>query len=172
METRFVARCGFCNKGIRRVYRSEVVLEDHKWYCTYACRNKHAAGYTHESKRSQVLSAIGIIVTLLVFWYIVETVTQKARGHPATAEHADWFMSQTNQNGMSCCDMSDGHTLTDAEWRIVGASYEVRINGEWVKILPHQLAKGSTNPKGGAAVWYVMQNGKPHIYCFSSGVLS
>jgi hypothetical protein len=172
METRYVSRCGFCNRGIRRVYRAEVVLDNHRWFCTSQCRNAYVAGHKYVPWWHDALGWAGVVAIALgiVAMYSV-VVHQTARGHPATAEHAEWFVSQTNQNGMSCCDMSDGHTLTDAEWRIVGTSYEVHIAGEWVRILPHQMAKGSPNPTGGAAVWYVMLNGKPHVYCFSVGVL-
>ena len=67
-------------------------------------------------------------------------------------------------------------------------NYEVQIEGVWYEILPFQMRCRSIsgchsgasdtgpdadpNPTGEGIVWYAMENGKPHIYCFAPGYLS
>lgn len=167
VDTRFVARCAYCNRGIRKVYRSEVVLQDHRWFCGFKCRNAYTAGHKYSPWWVDFMGWAGVLVVasaIVIFYSII--VHQKARGHPSDHQYLEWFLSQTNQNGMQCCDGNDSYSIEDTEWRTNGTSYEVRIHGEWVKILPHQLSKGPPNPTGKAALWYTMQGGKPHVYCF------
>jgi hypothetical protein len=73
IDTKYVARCGFCNKGIRRVYRSEVVLEDHVWFCSYVCRKKHEAGYLYVSpwKSGTAYYAVLALIAVLLLAYAV-----------------------------------------------------------------------------------------------------
>ena len=74
METRYVARCPYCNKGIRRVYRSEVVLDDHKWFCNSYCHAESKAGNKYVRPmwcHSPYTYAVTLILVLLLVSYLV-----------------------------------------------------------------------------------------------------
>jgi hypothetical protein len=83
-----------------------------------------------------------------------------------------WFESQHNIRGDWCCDISDGHMLSDEEWRETDDQhYQVSIGGAWIQVPDYALRdpKGGPNPTGKAIVWYTVWDGHPHIYCFAPG---
>lgn len=82
----------------------------------------------------------------------------------------EWFDRQRSVRGILCCSIADGHILSDEEWRINGAFYEVYIRGEWHRVLPSQLrdTAGGPNPTGRAIVWYTIRD-RVIIYCFAPG---
>lgn len=89
--------------------------------------------------------------------------------NPDPALH-EWFDRQRSVRGILCCSIADGHILSDEEWRINGAFYEVFIRGEWHRVLPSQLrdTAGGPNPTGRAIVWYAIRD-HVVIYCFAPG---
>lgn len=65
--------------------------------------------------------------------------------------------------GMSCCDTADGHILADDHWRVAGDTYEVLIDGEWVKVDQRVVLNGVDNPTGQMVAFF-----SPHsnvVYC-------
>lgn len=89
-----------------------------------------------------------------------------------------WFHDQHSIKGLWCCDVSDGHILSDEDWRMklipAGESdsgYEVRINNEWVPVPQSAMRdpNGGPNPTGHAIAWYLVNEYGATIYCFAPG---
>ena len=85
-------------------------------------------------------------------------------GRYANSPHRDWINSLKNQNGMSCCDDSDGFRVDDPDWRNVGSAYEVRIEGKWMPLTDEQIIT-QVNRIGYAMVWIF----RGRITCFMPG---
>jgi hypothetical protein len=83
-----------------------------------------------------------------------------------------WFERQHSVIGAWCCDLSDGHILSDDDWRSNGKNYEVHINGTWYTVQDSALRdpSGGPNPTGKAIAWYTVVDGMVHLYCFAPGV--
>jgi hypothetical protein len=82
-----------------------------------------------------------------------------------------WFERQHNANGGWCCDLADGHILTEDQWRGGTKGYEVLIAGRWWPIEPWMYRNpiGGPNPTGQAIVWYTDAYDGPRIWCFTPG---
>jgi len=82
-----------------------------------------------------------------------------------------WFERQHSVAGQWCCDIADGHILSESDWRASGGGFEVRINGRWVPVPSHALRDpaGGPNPTGNAIVWYSVSGDLPTIFCFAPG---
>ena len=64
----------------------------------------------------------------------------------------DWFKSLTNQTGVPCCDIADGHRVEDVDWRVeTDGSYSVRLSGQWQAVPAKAVIKD--NKAGYAIVW-------------------
>ncbi len=66
-------RCSFCESRIRRVYRDSVHLVDHRWYCSWRCRNRHEAGYIYVSpwkSGTAYYSVFALIAVLLLAFFV------------------------------------------------------------------------------------------------------
>jgi hypothetical protein len=74
-----------------------------------------------------------------------------------------WFKGVTSQNGVPCCDISDGHR-TDYEVR--AGAYWVPVNGTWWRVPDKAVIRDAGNPLGEAVVWYVNFRGSIEIRCF------
>jgi hypothetical protein len=78
---------------------------------------------------------------------------------------AEWFHGLENPiTGLSCCDESDGHILSERDWRVAAAGYEVKIGKEWVKVPAEAVLSRVPNPTGGAVAFYMPWS--TDIYCF------
>lgn len=82
-----------------------------------------------------------------------------------------WFRSLTSPAGESCCAEYDGHVLSDADWRVAGDHYEVRIAKVWRIVPAAAVLNRVDNPTGGAVVFYPPSaDSNPEvsakIYCF------
>lgn len=79
---------------------------------------------------------------------------------------APWFQSLHTAAGMSCCGDADGHILGDADWRVAGNGYQVRIDGEWTNVEPDAVLNGVPNPVGSPVAFW-SPGASPHrIFCF------
>lgn len=91
-----------------------------------------------------------------------------AYGRPppdADLRMAPWFQSLRNPvTGLSCCGQSDGHVLSDSQWRIGRDGYEIRVRGRWEPVPPEAILNGVDNPTGGVVAFFP-PDGNP-IYCF------
>lgn len=89
---------------------------------------------------------------------------------PATR---DWFRSVKSPNGVSCCDIADGHHTT---WRAAGNGIEVPIGADpdgsphWVPVPLEAIIYNAGNPNEDSIVWYVEQApGSFYVRCFVFG---
>jgi hypothetical protein len=82
-----------------------------------------------------------------------------------------WFERQHNVRGGWCCDLADGHVLSDDDWRQSGDRYEVRVTDAWLPVPSEALRDtvGGPNPTGHAIVWFTANEFGVRIYCFAPG---
>jgi len=85
-------------------------------------------------------------------------------GRYANAPHKAWVESLKNGQGVSCCDNSDGFKVEDPDWRNVGDTFEVKIDGNWKQLEEHQIIT-EPNRIGYAMVWIW----RGSITCFMPG---
>lgn len=100
----------------------------------------------------------------------------KARADPpqgyAKGPVHDWFQQQKDWKGDSCCSISDGHVLSDTQWRIEGSSYQIRVAHAWWDVPKKALIHATTNPVHAPVAWYYYYRGGDDnpahitIYCF------
>lgn len=77
---------------------------------------------------------------------------------------SEWFRNLKNGKGGFCCADADGF---DAEWKMVGSKYQVRIAGEWRDVPDDAVI--SDNKYGVSKVWILP--GFNTITCFMPGPL-
>ncbi len=84
-----------------------------------------------------------------------------------------WFERQHSVGGAWCCNVADGHTIPDRDWRQDPDRnrYQVRIGGEWRDVPEDALRDpaGGPNITGSAIVWYGANESGLRIYCFAPG---
>lgn len=91
-----------------------------------------------------------------------------------------WFEAQYSIRGAWCCDVSDGHELSDDQWKQDADGYLVFIGepAKWYRIEGYMMrdtTRSGPNPTGHAIVWYTplrYANGTmepARIYCFAPG---
>lgn len=104
-------------------------------------------------------------------------------------EHAWWECNVQPVTNVVCCRESDGHVLSDGEWRATekpegGRVYQVRVNSRWYDVpegaLINDFRKCGPEPNTAkqamAKVWYApVWNGQSivdiKIYCFIAGTM-
>lgn len=95
-------------------------------------------------------------------------------------EHAWWQCQRQPGTRQICCDISDGHNLSDQDWRMVGhkdgrvltsdyndepgadVGYQVRVGGRWYDVPPGKVLAQARNcgpepdlaTRADAKVWY------------------
>ena len=123
------------------------------------------------------LSVLGIILILLIFWWVIETIAKKARAETPD----DWLHSQFNVGDrdrgyipFSCCTTDHGKVLADHEWKLANGTFNVLINGKWYAYEPRHMrdSKGGPNPYPNAIAWYhIREDGTVALYCYALGAL-
>jgi hypothetical protein len=110
---------------------------------------------------------IAICVILVVACSIALAVDRDGLGMRVSQSQKDFIKNLKNHNGIPCCDDADGFTPPD--WGILddGSGYYVVVDGVRVTVPPEAVI--TPNLLGEARVWYVLQNGMPHIRCFLPG---
>lgn len=123
---------------------------------------------TRDLRDNLIVTCIGVVTFLALFFVLVVTVAAKDSGQYAQSDPAvrEWFKSVKNKSGVSCCDISDGHR-TEEERR--GNSYWVPINGNWTRVPDEAVIYDAGNPVGQAVVWYSAYSNEIHIRCFVPG---
>lgn len=86
----------------------------------------------------------------------------------ADPEMAAWFEKLRSPAGTACCALSDGNTLTDADWRSKDGHYQVFFSGEWVDV-PKDAVISEPNRYGKTVVWPYYEDGRPTVRCFLPG---
>lgn len=116
----------------------------------------------------------GMAAAVVVFLLSSNTFADPPPGPIDPALHA-WFERQKNMNGDTCCDLSDGHIISDDDVRIVNGHYEINIEGSWYSFMDYAMrgnALNDPNPTGHPIVWYRNMGGFDGgivIYCFAPG---
>ena len=99
---------------------------------------------------------------------LVAFLATPALARDQTGEHHDWVHGLHSPAGAWCCDISDGHTITDADWQTKNGRYQVRIDREWIDV-PEGAVIGEPNRIGVTIVWYYRMDGNPVVTCFLPG---
>lgn len=78
--------------------------------------------------------------------------------------HAEFYQGLvTPKTKVSCCNLADCRPTSG---RQVGDHYEVKINGQWVPVLPEKVLKVTAPDQGFHVCAPVAFSGKPeHVYC-------
>lgn len=94
-------------------------------------------------------------------------------GRYATAPYHQWFESQHNSRGGSCCADADGHEY-DGQYRLnQDGSVTVEWQGKPHTIDAWKVLMDSKNPTGHAVWWYLIgPRGDLNDYCFAPGSLT
>jgi hypothetical protein len=121
---------------------------------------------------------VALFVTAMLVWTLAALFDSASPAPPPgtdlTSPVSRWFAKQRSVNGLVCCDVSDGHILSDDDWESRGGVYRVRINDQWLNVPDYALrdsVTGGPNPTGHAVVWFVgsESNGGAYITCFAPG---
>ena len=95
-------------------------------------------------------------------------VSARDDGRYANSPLKPWFDQLASKKGL-CCSFADGVSVEDVDWDTQGASYRVRINGQWV-VVPDAAVVTEPNKFGPAVVWpYQDNSGVTQIRCFIPG---
>ena len=92
-------------------------------------------------------------------------------GRYAQSPDHEWVKSLHSPRGAWCCDLADGRTVLDADWRSKDGQYQVRIEGVWIDV-PDDAVIGEPNKIGQTIVWMYRVNGSPIVTCFLPGSMT
>lgn len=92
-------------------------------------------------------------------------------GRYAGSPYAEWFKSQTNEQGQWCCDKSDGHYY-DGDYKLNEDGSVTIGTGKDASTLPSYMVLKHPNPTGRAVWWYLDGYGGRMSFCFAPGTLS
>jgi hypothetical protein len=108
------------------------------------------------------------IAVLLASCLVITATHARDDGRYADSALKPWFDSLASKKGM-CCSFADGRAIEDVDVRKQDGYYEVRIDGEWVRV-PDEALVDRPNKFGAPVVWpYKDQYGKTQIRCFIAG---
>lgn len=121
---------------------------------------------------------------LLLLLFMGEAVAAPLPGTDLNSPRHAWWECHRMPNGNgSCCSETDGHALTDTEWRMNGDHYQIEVEGKWWDVPNTTVLTGDTCgpdplPEGQseAKVWYSLTRdygselADVHVYCFLPGV--
>ena len=93
------------------------------------------------------------------------------KGDYPDSPRGQWYKSLTDNNGRSCCDISD---CKEVEARTINGYWEVNIKEKWYKVPADKILKNKENPTGSAVACYSQfqnevtydDNGQPVFFCF------
>ena len=107
-------------------------------------------------------------VALCVLVFVPKNLAARDDGRYANSPLKAWFDRLASGKGL-CCSFADGVSVEDVDWDTQGASYRVRINGQWV-VVPDAAVVTEPNKFGPAVVWPYQDNaGVTQIRCFIPG---
>jgi hypothetical protein len=137
---------------------------------------------------------IGIIAaSLLTAMLTVDRVTAYGAPppgiNPNSDEHQWWECHrQPLHSDVPCCSESDGHVLSDSEWRITSHGYQIKVEKRWFDVPPKAVLNDTSacGPEPDAKqsmtakVWYILKWDyslqddmvlQVEVLCFEAGVL-
>jgi hypothetical protein len=105
------------------------------------------------------------VLLALIFFIFTATAQAVDRGQYEDVPDAvrNWFKGVKTQNGVSCCDISDGHRT---QYEVRAGAYWVPVDGLWWRVPERAVIRNAGNPLGEAVVWYVSLRGSIEIRCF------
>lgn len=112
------------------------------------------------------------VFAYFVFWFVLLigalwfkfSHAKDLDGRYANSPNHQWFESQRNSEGMSCCAESDGH-LYYGDYKL-NEDGSVEIEGQTIPA--YKVLKGP-NPTGSAVWWFTDSSYGRTTYCFSPG---
>lgn len=126
-------------------------------------------------KFKYILPTVWLAFALLMGWGDQKVDARMWAGAVKNPIIHAWFEKQHNFRKQWCCDISDGHILSDNEWRVHDDAYQVSVLGNWHAIPQDHLVDpaGGPNPTGAAVVWYNVydtpEGPTVSIFCFTPG---
>ena len=102
---------------------------------------------------------------LLLIFLSLCSVALAAPPTGANPEFSRWFQSLTDNQGKSCCGLSDGHRVTHRVSHVHGFDYEFLWNGVWYTIPNEKVVLRHDNPTGEAIAFFNEVHGM-YIFCF------
>src|ERR1700716_340580 len=110
----------------------------------------------------------GLTLSVMVACIFGGVKARDLDGRYANSPLKAWFDKLASGKGL-CCSFADGVSVEDVDWDTQGASYRVRINGQWV-VVPDAAVVTEPNKFGPAVVWpYQDNSGVTQIRCFIPG---
>lgn len=103
----------------------------------------------------------------ILFILLLVTAARAQDGHHGQGHepwHRDFYSTLLQPDSRtSCCSLADCRPTSG---RAVGGHYEVKVNGQWVKVLPRKVVKRSAPDQGFHVCAPRHFDGKPeHLYC-------
>lgn len=112
---------------------------------------------------------IGLIVALL----LSPVLARDPDGRYANSQFHQWFESQTNSRGGSCCADADGHEYDGDYTMNEDGSVTLGLPNGPYRVEAYKVLKDSRNPTGHAIWWFVEgYNGNKTTFCFAPGPLT
>jgi hypothetical protein len=118
------------------------------------------------AQRALAVILLRVAVLVVLAWHAA--FGRDLDGKYAQSDNHEWVHGLHSPSGTWCCDLSDGHTITDADWQTKGGRYQVRIDGQWIDV-PEDAVITEPNRIGQTVVWYVRHDGVPAVTCFLPG---
>ena len=110
-----------------------------------------------------LLRALLLVIGALIFVSGTALAVDRGQFENVPDDIRAWFKGVRSQDGVPCCDISDGHRT---EYDVRAGAYWVPINGLWWQVPEKAIVRNAGNPLGEAVVWYVSLRGNIEIRCF------
>lgn len=125
-----------------------------------------------------IFISMGVVLAMLLLLAWLLVLPHPAWAHDRNRPELDnWYRSLQSGKG-PCCGgptvddpTGDATSLDGPQWRTVDGTYEVFVEGEWVRV-PQSAIVQIPNVDGRALVWIYHYDGHPRIRCFMPGTLS
>lgn len=99
---------------------------------------------------------------------ITTAVAKDTDGTYAQNPNHEWVHGLHSPSGSWCCDITDGHAISNVDLQTKDNHYQVRIENQWI-VVPDSAVITEPNRIGVAIVWYIHIEGKPVVSCLLPG---
>lgn len=126
----------------------------------------------HDSPRAiRIFLAVILLIVLAMFIHHRAAHARDLDGQYAQSDNHDWVKSLHSPAGMWCCDISDGRTLLDADWRSSEGHYQVRYKDQWLDVKEDAVIT-QPNRLGRTMAWIGWHDGEAFVTCFLPGPMT